>query len=55
MYQTCLFSGLFFRRSAFVHSLNQTVMLVREMVIGKTAEMYEELFAYYFRTAAANG
>ena len=54
-YQICLFSGLFLWRSAFVHSLNQTVMLIREMVIGKTAEMYEELFACYFRTAAANG
>lgn len=41
--------------SAFVQSLNRSVTVVRAMVIGKTADMYEELFEHYVRVAAANG
>ncbi|KAK1858548.1 hypothetical protein I4F81_001149 [Pyropia yezoensis] len=40
---------------AFVQSLNRSVTIFRAMVIGTTADMYEELFEQYFRVAAANG
>eukprot|EP00170_Pyropia_yezoensis_P001768 contig_7579_g1772 len=36
-------------------SLNRSVTIFRAMVIGTTADMYEELFEQYFRVAAANG
>lgn len=40
---------------AFVLSLNRAFTLFRAMVIGKSADVYEELFEFYFRMAAANG
>jgi len=41
--------------SACVTSLNKAVTLFRAMVIGKSTGVYEELFEYFFRVAAANG
>lgn len=42
-------------RRSLVPWLNRAVTLLRAMVIGKTASMYEDLFEYYFSTAAEHG
>lgn len=40
---------------AFVLSLNRSFTLFRAMVIGKSTDVYQDLFAFYFRVAEANG
>lgn len=40
---------------AFVLSLNRSLTLLRAMVIGKSTDVYEELFTYYLHMAEANG
>eukprot|EP00170_Pyropia_yezoensis_P001505 contig_6591_g1509 len=40
---------------SFVPSLNRAVTLLRAMVIGKTASMYEEILEFYFSSAADHG
>lgn len=46
---------LFDLSSGWISSLNRAVVLMRAMVIGKTATMYEELFTFYFRAAETHG
>lgn len=50
-----MFFSLLCCNSAFVLSVNRAFTLFRAMVIGKSADVYEELYEFYFRTAATNG
>lgn len=43
----------FFSSRAFVQSLNRSVIVLTAMVIGRTADISEELLEQYFRVAAA--
>lgn len=40
---------------AWVSSLNRAVVLIRAMVIGKSAAMYAEVFSYYLQSAQLHG